>query len=294
MKAERSEGQANEGKRIRKKPFLFACLHSFATPCATFAGGWRVRVNWCSLVVLLLGSLCAFAHDPYEITSTLSLYSNRTELRVEMEARTALLFAGYGALVTSEQIPAIFTSLHEALTDTASRFFKVTAAGRDMYPEKASLLLGVEDHIQFTLQLPRARGQSIRCEPSILHAFTNEGPYGISLTVLDMVNKKVLGQSVLFRDSSAAEFSSTLSETSSETLSHAPTGPADVVKLSPSDLEPAEQRSASAPLSAVQRSQSPLAAGPKFAPILAAITFLFVSTCSLFVFWRAKRKARPI
>ena len=243
-------------------------------------------------MVLLLGSLCAFAHDPYEITSTLSLYSNRTELRVEMEARTALLFAGHSTPVTSEQIPGIFTSLHEALTDTASRFFKVTAAGRDMYHEKTNLQLGVEDHIQFTLQFPRARGQSIRCQPRVLEAITNEGPYGISLTVLDMVNKKVLGQSVLFRGSSAAEFPSPSSPPLSETLSNAPASPADVVKLSPSDLEPAEQPSASPP--AVQRSQSPLAAGPKLAPILAAITFLFISTCSSIVFWRAKRKARPI
>ncbi len=252
-------------------------------------------------LLLTLISLRALAHDPYEITSTLSLYSNRTDLRVEMEARTALLFAGYSTPVTSDQIPAIFTSLHEALTDTASRFLKVTAAGREMYPEKTSLLLGVEDHIQFTLQFPRIRGQSIRCEPSVLHAFTNEGPYGISLTVLDMVNKKVLGQSVLFRDSTAAEFPSTLSETllatpkSDEGGSNAPaTIPAGVVRLSRSDLEPAVQRSASAPPPPAQPSRSPLAAGPKMHPILAAMTFLFVGTCSLFVVWRAKRKARPI
>ena len=276
--------QANGGKRIRNRGTSFACPNSLAT---------HLRLAF----LLALGSLRALAHDPYEITSALSLYSNRTELRVEMEARTALLFAGHSESVTSEQIPGIFTSLHEALTDTASRFFKVTAAEREMYPEKTSLLLGVEDHIQFTLQFPRVRGQSIRCEPRVLHAFTNEGPYGISLTVLDMVNKKVLGQSVLFRDSSAVEFPSlsspTLSPPLSETLSNAPASPAaDVVKLSPSDLEPAEQPSASPP--EVQRSQSPLAAGPKLAPILATITFLFISTCSLIVFWRAKRKARPI
>ena len=238
------------------------------------------------LLVLTFASLRAFAHDPYEITSTLSLYSNRTELRVEMEARTALLFAGHSASVTSDQIPALFTSLHDALTDTASRFLEFHAGDTELRPEKASLLLGVEDHLQFNLQFPRVRGQSIRCEPRVLQAFTNEGPYGISLTVLDMVNKKVLGQSVLFRDTPAADFASTLSPTLSSPQSAPP-----VVKIERSDLEAAVPSSASA-FSKPSQVQSPSSAptGAKLAPLFAAIAFLFVTASSLILFLRAKRK----
>jgi hypothetical protein len=246
------------------------------------------------LVLLALTSLRALAHDPYEITSTLSLYSNRTELRVEMEARTALLFAGHNALVTSEQIPGIFTSLHEALTDTASRFLKLTTAGRDLHPEKTSLLLGVEDHLQFTLQFPRVRGGSIHCEARVLQAFTNEGPYGISLTVLDLVNKKVLGQSVLFKGSSAADFPS---QTSSETLSKTSPpemAPSPVVKIERSALEAPAHDPVTATLpSPAQSSRSPNTTVVKSFPLLISIAILITALWSL-MSWRAKRKLREL
>src|SRR5262249_37843113 len=64
-----------------------------------------------------------------------------------------------------------------------------------------------------------------------LKLLSDQGPYGASLTVLDMENKKVLGQSVLFASSSPATFSAATTSSPRQSPASEPT-----VKITHSDL----------------------------------------------------------
>src|SRR4051812_15894289 len=72
------------------------------------------------------GCLRAFAHDPYEITSTLSIFSNRTELQVELEFRAGMLLSGHTETLPISEAPQLFQAIHGGLTETAQRFFRLS------------------------------------------------------------------------------------------------------------------------------------------------------------------------
>src|SRR5207247_8874190 len=65
-------------------------------------------------------------------------------------------------------------------------------------------------HVRFTLEFPTDTRRPLRFSADGLKPLDGQGPYGTTLTVLDMVNKKVLSQSVLFPSTPLAEVSSQL------------------------------------------------------------------------------------
>ncbi|TAK95796.1 MAG: hypothetical protein EPO07_15085 [Verrucomicrobia bacterium] len=148
----------------------------------------------------------ARAHDPYEITSTANLFSNRTELDIEMEYRTARLLAGLGWTINTNVTQADeFATMLPKLNEAAGAFFDVTA-GRNAFPAReTNVTLGVENHVKIHLVYPPAGDRPLRFVADGLKPLANEGPYGSSLIVLDRVRQKVLAQSVLFAATPVAE-----------------------------------------------------------------------------------------
>jgi hypothetical protein len=156
------------------------------------------------LGILMAGAVVARAHDPYEITSVVNIQSNRIELFVEMEFPTGMTLAGQ--TTSREGAPASqFEAARPALEQLAGGLFDFTAGNHALLALRTNVVLGVEDHIQCKVEYAPTDYRPLRLVPRGLRGLSDSG-YGISLTVLDMVNQKVLGQTTLFADSIAAEF----------------------------------------------------------------------------------------
>jgi len=158
------------------------------------------------LVLLLAGVIAARAHDPYEITSVVYVQSNRIELFLEMEFPAAMTLAG---LEPSRSVAAEtqFENGLPQLKQFVGGLFEITAGNNVVQAMQTNVELGVELHIRGRLELVLTDYRPLRFVPRGLR-IRPDSPYGVSLTVLDMVNKKVLGQTALFADSPAAEFPS--------------------------------------------------------------------------------------
>ncbi len=144
------------------------------------------------------------AHDPYEISSVVYLRSNQIELFIEMEFPTGMMLAGEKPsrdLDAQSQFEAAVPGLEQL----AGGLFEFTAGNHALVALRTNVVLGVEDHIQCKVEYASTDYRPLRLVQRGLRGVSDSG-YGISLTVLDMVNQKVLGQTTLFADSIAAEF----------------------------------------------------------------------------------------
>lgn len=156
------------------------------------------------------------AHDPYEITSVAYIHSNRIELFVEMEFPTGMTLAGQKP-VRDVAVLTQFESALPRLRELAGNFFNLTAGNNVVLPLSTNVELGVEDHIRFQVEFKPTPHRPLRFVARGLGSESSESPYGTSLTVLDMVNQKVLGQTTLFAGSPTAEFPPRPNETSETT-----------------------------------------------------------------------------
>jgi len=154
--------------------------------------------------LMLLGAVSVRAHDPYEITSVVYIQSNRIELFIEAEFPTGMALAG----VPPRRDVAAETQFEAALpqlTNFIGGLLEIAAGNNVVQPLRTNVELGVELHIRGRVEFALTDYRPLRFVPRGLKVVPDV-PYGISLTVLDMVNKKVLGQSALFADSPAADF----------------------------------------------------------------------------------------
>jgi hypothetical protein len=138
----------------------------------------------------------SLAHDPYEITATASIFSNRIEVRAVLEYKAARLLAGLGWPTNEINYAAEFAAMTPALTAQANKFFQLTAAGENLPAQKSAIELGVENHVTFALEFPPTAARPLTFAAPGLAALAPEGQYGVGLTVLDMVKMRVLGQHV--------------------------------------------------------------------------------------------------
>lgn len=162
-----------------------------------------VRAIACICLLTLAGT-AALAHDPYEITSAVYVRSNVIELFIEMEFPTGMKFAG----VEPQREVAALTLFEQAqpkLTTLAGSFFDFTAGNNRVAALTTNVSLGVENHIQLKVEYAATSLRPLQFTARGLRAMT-DAPYGTSLTVLDMVNQKVLGQTTLFALSPRADF----------------------------------------------------------------------------------------
>ena len=160
------------------------------------------------IILICLAALFAtpaWAHDPYEITSVAYLYSNRIELFMEMEFPTGLTLAGQKP-VRDVAVLTQFEAALPRLRELAGGFFEFTAGHNVVLPLATNVELGVEDHIRFRMEFTPTQYRPLRFVAHGLGSDSSENPYGTSLTVLDMVNQKVLGQTTLFAATPTAEF----------------------------------------------------------------------------------------
>jgi len=157
------------------------------------------------LTLLLLSSISAVhAHDPYEITSVVYVQSNRIEVFAEFEFPTGMRMAG---LEPKREVAAVtqFESAYARLLQMAGGFFNFTAGNNAVRPLRTNVSLAVEDHIRVQIDFDNTSHRPLQFTvPGLGHV--PDAPYGTTLTVLDMVNQKVLGQTTLFADSPQAEF----------------------------------------------------------------------------------------
>lgn len=156
------------------------------------------------------------AHDPYEITSVAYIHSNRIELFVEMEFPTGMTLAGQKP-VREVAVSSQFETALPRLRELAGNFFNLTAGNNVVLPLSTNIELGVEDHIRFQVEFKPTPYRPLRFVARGLGTDAGANPFGTSLTVLDMVNQKVLGQTTLFAGSPTAEFPPRLNETSETT-----------------------------------------------------------------------------
>ncbi|MFM2081947.1 MAG: hypothetical protein RL380_638 [Verrucomicrobiota bacterium] len=196
--------------------------------------------------LLLLFTRVVFAHDPYEITATASLFSNRTEVRAVLEYKAARLLAGLGWPTNEINHAAEFAWMTPTLTAQAEKFFQLTAAGENLRVQKSAVELGVENHVSFVLQFPPTAARPLTFAAPGLAALAPEGQYGVGLTVLDMVKMKVLGQQVFYAANplATASFGSLTNE---EILLPSPAARAPTPHLAASVPTPPTPALASAP-----------------------------------------------
>jgi hypothetical protein len=146
----------------------------------------------------------ARAHDPYEIASVVYVQSNRIEVFIELEFSTGMILAGRrpsGEASAENQFEAALPQLRQF----AGGLLEITAGHHVVLPLRTNVQLGVEDHLQSKVEYALTDYRPLRFVPRGLRS-GEDSPYGISLTVLDMVNQKVLGQTTLFADSAPVDF----------------------------------------------------------------------------------------
>lgn len=216
------------------------------------------------------------AHDPYEITSVAYIHSNRIELFVEMEFPTGMTLAGQKP-VRDVAVLTQFESALPRLRELAGNFFNLTAGNNVVLPLSTNVELGVEDHIRFQVEFKPTPYRPLRFVARGLGAESSESPYGTSLTVLDMVNQKVLGQTTLFAGSPTAEFPPRLNETSESTAtaieSNAPV-------IAPSIAAPATRPAANGPAATLTQ-----ALKPNWLVMSATLAALFIILFAFFRRW---------
>jgi hypothetical protein len=177
------------------------------------------------ICLLTLAGNFARAHDPYEITSAVYVRSNVIELFIEMEFPAGMKLAGVEPVRDVAELTQ-FEKAQSQLATLAGSFFDFTAGNNVVAAVSTNVTLGVEDHIQLKVEYAATPLRPLQFTARGLRA-SADSPYGTSLTVLDMVNQKVLGQTTLFANSPRTEFPPPPQETSE------PSAPAITANLSP-------------------------------------------------------------
>jgi hypothetical protein len=162
--------------------------------------------------VLALFAASARAHDLYEITSVAYVHSNVIELFIEMEFPAGMRLAGVEPK-RDETVLSQFEKAQPQLAALAGNFFDFTAGNNKVTTLTTNVTLSEEDHIQLKLEYAATSQWPLQFTARGLQG-ENNSPYGTTLTVLDMANQKVLGQTTLFADSPPAIFPPAPIETS--------------------------------------------------------------------------------
>ncbi|HMP82607.1 MAG TPA: hypothetical protein PKA41_07910 [Verrucomicrobiota bacterium] len=158
-------------------------------------------------MVVLLTMAAAQASDPLEITATAFSREDRLEVKLELEWATARLLTGAERVAPREtDLNAVFNAAQPALKMAAEDFLRVYADGSLLPTLRSEVILTNENRVHFAVAHPPAAGRTLRFEAAGLARLSSVERHGVSLTALDMVNKRMLGQSVLYADANEVQF----------------------------------------------------------------------------------------
>jgi hypothetical protein len=141
-----------------------------------------------------------------------------------------MLLAGEPGLPVGDEAKT-FQTMRPALANASDRSFRILVAGNELAALETKISLGVENHIRVEKTYSLLNTQGFLMDIPALRQLSDQGPYGASVTVLDMENKKVLGQSVLFASNPVAEFKVSNARGAPETSSAT-----DVIHVSSANL----------------------------------------------------------
>ena len=164
----------------------------------------------------------AFGHDPLEISATVYLHTNRLELRAVMMRKAVLLAADHqGVPLLDFSIPAERDEAMPMLRSLAPGLFTLTCGTNVLTASDVKVILGAEDHVGFDFTFPvEIKNENLRMKNSetattnsfplsafhfplcslnarLLAQLPKQDPYGVNVTVLDLVNNEVWEQKLL-------------------------------------------------------------------------------------------------
>lgn len=231
-------------------------------------------MNRFALIILIAVTLTrpAAAHDPYEITSVVYVRSNVIELLVEMEFPAGMTLAGTKPVrdvAVLEQFEAALPKMREL----AGGFFELTAGNNVVPALTTNVELGVENHIRFEVNYAPSAYRPLKFVARGLGPTDSDSPYGTSLTVLDMVHQKVLGQETLFASKPTAEFPPRPAEIEGEPVK--PDSPLIVPATKANPPVSATPLPSAAPIPSLPKPQFSWQRVAVLLTVLFAITFIF-------------------
>jgi hypothetical protein len=186
--------------------FTLKKFHPFTTGAATAHSG-RVAISKTRLtpgIFLLLAGLwpaAVWAHDPLEISATVSLRTNRVEMTVVMMRKTIMRVAEHQSVhLLDFSRPEERDEAMPVLRTQGAGLFDLNC-GTNRLATPAEVIIGNEDHVGFKLNyaLPATwtTNDTLRFDAKLLgHLPADEG-YGVSVVVLDLVDNKVVEQKLL-------------------------------------------------------------------------------------------------
>jgi len=150
------------------------------------------------LLIVLLSSVPAWAHDPFEGTTVARLRSDSIDLAITMNGTTAMTLCDDEDLKSARFGPDIFESNLAMFQKSAGGLFEITVAGNRLAAFETNAFLGKENDVEYRLRYPRPAG-AMALKAVYLERLPREG-YGAALTILDMENNVVVGQKLLMNE----------------------------------------------------------------------------------------------
>jgi hypothetical protein len=139
----------------------------------------------------------AHAHEPFEITTNVRVFSDRITLNVLLTDTTAAKLCLPGATIRSKLHDAELAGARESVERCARELFVVRDATTQLQPRELELFLSEEKDLDVTLTYPPAAGGKLSVEATHLKRLP-DSTYGATVTVTG--EGKFLGQKLLRAD----------------------------------------------------------------------------------------------
>jgi hypothetical protein len=163
---------------------------------------WTVALCRLLLWLGLSGVLSARAHDVCEIGAAVYLHTNRVELNVVLVRPTIMRAAdAQGVHLLDFSRPDERENALPVLRSQGGKLFILRLGTNQLAALPVTVNLGQDDHVNFRLTyptpIPRGTNDLLTLEAKVLSHLPTDERYAVSLTMLDMVNPRVVSQKLL-------------------------------------------------------------------------------------------------
>ena len=150
------------------------------------------------------------AHDVSEIGTAVYLHTNRVELNVVLVRPTIMRAAdAQGVHLLDFSRPDERENAMPVLRSQGEALFTLQLGTNRLAPLPVTVNLGQDDHVNFRLTyltpIPRGTNDLLTLEAKVLSHLPTDERYAVSLTILDMVNPRVVSQKLLRSGASTCE-----------------------------------------------------------------------------------------